>query len=269
MSVWYQIRFPRQNVVTSTPNAFLMSMPADSPYAGYLTWIPAKSVVIRKFINERFFMFSGDFRFFLEKRTFDTERREEVTSRITLSAEEMLAAWLGEAEADRVIREKKLKEEAKKAKAEAKRQAAAAVKVLPTGRYAADEVSVADVAAAKKVDVRILWFEWLCPDNELESRGAALLRKLRSILPTKRFNPDECGVFFRNARSERGRLFDAMTLFERKSGRPLYFITAAGGFTGSVGKAQLWDLTVEGGKLLVNGEWPAVKAWFLEPSARQ
>ena len=264
MSVWYQIRFPQKSVITSTARAYLLAMPVTSPYSGYTTWIPGKSVVIRRRIRASFFMFSEDFRFTLEKRTFDTEKREEVVSRVTLTAQEMLEAWLGRAEASRIIREKKLKEEAKKAKEEAAREAAASVKVLPTGRYAADEVSVSDVAGAKKVDVKILWFEWLCSDDELESRGAALLRKLRSLLPTKRFHPDECGVFFRNARSERGRLFDAITIFERETGRPLFFITAAGGFTGSLGKAQLWDLTVEGGKLLVNDEWPGVKAWFLE-----
>ena len=45
-------------------------------------------------------------------------------------------------------------------------------------------------------DVMDLWYDWFCKESSLERKGKDLLKKLKMIAPSKKFDNDKCYVFF-------------------------------------------------------------------------
>ena len=54
------------------------------------------------------------------------------------------------------------------------------------------------LANINNYDVMSLWYDWFCKDTSLKRKGEALLKKLKLIASSNKFDNDKCYVFFKN-----------------------------------------------------------------------
>lgn len=112
-------------------------------------------------------------------------------------------------------------------------------------------------------NVMDLWYDWFCRDSSLERKGKALLKKLKMIAPSKKFDNDKCYVFFKNNCPCVGNLFDDFRICDKEKGEVLYCVVPKSGYKRDSGRAQVYGVDNNFQAPLVEGTWRDVKAWFL------
>ena len=112
-------------------------------------------------------------------------------------------------------------------------------------------------------NVMDLWYDWFCKDSFLERKGKDLLKKLKMIAPSKKFDNDKCYVFFKNNCPLHGSLYDDFRICDKENGNVLYCVVPKSGYKRDNGLAQLYGVDNDFQKPLVEGTWRDVKAWFL------
>jgi len=108
-----------------------------------------------------------------------------------------------------------------------------------------------------------LWYDWFCRDSSLERKGKALLKKLKMIASSKKFNNDKCYVFFKNNCPCVGNLFDDFRICDKETGDVLYCVVPKSGYKRDNGRAQVFGVDNDFREPIVEGTWREVKAWFL------
>ena len=112
-------------------------------------------------------------------------------------------------------------------------------------------------------DVMCLWYDWFCRETSLKRKGEALLKKLKTIASSNKFDNDKCYVFFKNNCPCVGNLYDDFRICDKETGDVLYCVTPKSGFKRDEGRAQVYGVDNDFKEPLVEGTWRDVKAWFL------
>lgn len=112
-------------------------------------------------------------------------------------------------------------------------------------------------------DVMDLWYDWFCRDTSLKRKGEALLKKLKVIASSDKFDNDKCYVFFKNNCPCYGNLYDDFRICDKETGDVLYCVVPKSGFKRDEGRAQVYGVDNDFKEPLVEGTWRDVKAWFL------
>lgn len=112
-------------------------------------------------------------------------------------------------------------------------------------------------------DVMDLWYDWFCRETSLKRKGEALLKKLKVIASSNKFDNDKCYVFFKNNCPCYGNLYDDFRICDKETGDVLYCVVPKSGFKRDEGRAQVYGVDNDFKEPLVEGTWRDVKAWFL------
>lgn len=112
-------------------------------------------------------------------------------------------------------------------------------------------------------DVMDLWYDWFCRETSLKRKGEALLKKLKVIASSDKFDNDKCYVFFKNNCPCYGNLYDDFRICDKETGDVLYCVVPKSGFKRDEGRAQVYGVDNDFKEPLVEGTWRDVKAWFL------
>lgn len=112
-------------------------------------------------------------------------------------------------------------------------------------------------------DVMDLWYDWFCRETSLKRKGEALLKKLKAIASSNKFDNDKCYVFFKNNCPCYGSLYDDFRICDKETGDVLYCVVPKSGFKRDEGRAQVYGVDNDFKEPLVEGTWRDVKAWFL------
>jgi hypothetical protein len=112
-------------------------------------------------------------------------------------------------------------------------------------------------------DVMSLWYDWFCKDSSLKRKGEALLKKLKLIASSNKFDNDKCYVFFKNNCPCVGNLYDDFRICDKETGDVLYCVIPKSGHKCDEGRAQVYGVDNDFREPIVEGTWREVKAWFL------
>jgi hypothetical protein len=112
-------------------------------------------------------------------------------------------------------------------------------------------------------DVMSLWYDWFCKDSSLKRKGEALLKKLKLIASSNKFDNDKCYVFFKNNCPCVGNLYDDFRICDKETGDVIYCVVPKSGFKRDNGRAQVYGVDNDFKEPLVEGTWRDVKVWFL------
>jgi hypothetical protein len=112
-------------------------------------------------------------------------------------------------------------------------------------------------------DVMDLWYDWFCKDSSLKRKGEALLKKLKLIASSNKFDNDKCYVFFKNNWPCVGNLYDDFRICDKETGDVLYCVIPKSGHKCDEGRAQVYGVDNDFDEPIVEGTWREVKAWFL------
>lgn len=112
-------------------------------------------------------------------------------------------------------------------------------------------------------DVMSLWYDWFCRETSLKRKGEALLKKLKAIASSNKFDNDKCYVFFKNNCPCVGNLYDDFRICDKETGDVLYCVIPKSGHKCDEGRAQVFGVDNDFDEPIVEGTWREVKAWFL------
>jgi hypothetical protein len=76
----------------------------------------------------------------------------------------------------------------------------------------------------RETQIRANWYDWFCDEDELYEKTQDLGEKLKSLLPTKLFDPDNTYVFFKNNCPCEGDLYDSFSICELSTGDVIFWI---------------------------------------------
>ena len=111
-------------------------------------------------------------------------------------------------------------------------------------------------------NVMDLWYDWFCKDSSLERKGKDLLKKLKMIALSKKFDNDKCYVFFKNNCPLVGNLYDDFRICDKETDEVLFCIVPKSGHKAHKGMGFVYcDGYWENGA--VSGTWKDIKKWFL------
>ena len=103
-----------------------------------------------------------------------------------------------------------------------------------------------------------LWYDWFCKTSALHNRGIALLRKLKSIKNTTKFDKETTYVWFKNNCPCDGGLYDDFRIANKETQDVLYTISPKNNYD----EAEVWGRENDFNGPLVRGTWDDVKAFF-------
>ena len=119
------------------------------------------------------------------------------------------------------------------------------------------------LANINNYDVMSLWYDWFCKESSLKRKGEALLKKLKVIASSNKFDNDKCYVFFKNNCPCIGNLYDDFRICDKETGDVLYCIIPKSGHKCDEGRAQVYGVDNDFNEPIIEGTWREVKAWFL------
>ena len=112
-------------------------------------------------------------------------------------------------------------------------------------------------------DVMNLWYDWFCKDSSLKNKGKYLLKKLKAISKSSKFDNDKCYVFFKNGLTGGGKLFDEFKICDIETGDVIYTVLPTG--WGNDGYPEVWGVDNDFESLILKvNSWKELKAWFLK-----
>ena len=103
-----------------------------------------------------------------------------------------------------------------------------------------------------------LWYDWFCKTSALHNRGITLLRKLKSIKNTTKFDKETTYVWFKNNCPCFGGLYDDFRIADKETHDVLYTISPKNNYD----EAEVWGRENDFNGPLVKGTWDDVKAFF-------
>jgi hypothetical protein len=112
-------------------------------------------------------------------------------------------------------------------------------------------------------NVMNLWYDWFCREGSLVRKGETLLKKLKGIASSNKFDNDKCYVFFKNNCPCVGSLYDDFRICDKETGDVLYTVIPKSGYKGDEGRAQVYGAENGFNGPIVEGTWRDIKEWFL------
>jgi hypothetical protein len=112
-------------------------------------------------------------------------------------------------------------------------------------------------------DVKKLWYDWFCKDSSLKNKGMYLLKKLKAISKSSKFDNDKCYVFFKNGCTSFGKLYDEFKICDIETHDVIYDVIPNG--WGNDGCPEVWGEENDFEEPIVKFDsWKELKAWFLK-----
>ena len=111
----------------------------------------------------------------------------------------------------------------------------------------------------KDIDNEGLWYDWFCKESALRNRGITLLRKLKSIKNSKKFDKNNTYTFFKNNCPCFGPLYDDFRICDKETHDVIFTITPRN----TEGLAEVWGKENDFNGPLVEGTWKDIRAFFL------
>lgn len=111
--------------------------------------------------------------------------------------------------------------------------------------------------------IKLVWFDWWCRDSSLRPKTENLGKKVYSILQSKKFDPDQTYVFFKNNCPAVGPLYDQFSICDIKSGDVLYCVQHLERGSHGCDKAhwEVYEAPVFDTPA-ITGTWDECKKWF-------
>lgn len=107
------------------------------------------------------------------------------------------------------------------------------------------------------------FFDWFCRDSSLKNKAAALLKRVRAISRSKKFDNDKCYLLFKNNCPASGNLFDDFRICDIETGDVIYTVIPSSGFRCNKGNALVYGNENNFRGPILEGTWSEIKAWFL------
>lgn len=106
---------------------------------------------------------------------------------------------------------------------------------------------------AIREDIKNLWYDWFCSEDQLVRRGLTLLKRLSRIATSKKFSSEKCYVFFKNNCSISGGLYDDFRIVDDETCDVVY----------TVNSSQVWGVDNGFEKPIVEGTSSKIRKFFL------
>jgi fructose-1,6-bisphosphatase len=123
----------------------------------------------------------------------------------------------------------------------------------------AEVFEVMDNNNIKDIDNEGLWYDWFCKTSALRNRGIVLLRKLKSIKNSTKFDKNNTYTFFKNNCPCCGPLYDDFRICDKETRDVIFTITPRN----TEGLAEVWGKENDFNGPLVEGTWKDIRAFFL------
>ena len=111
----------------------------------------------------------------------------------------------------------------------------------------------------KDINCEDLWYDWCCKTSALRNRGITLLRKLKSIKNSTKFDKNNTYTFFKNNFPYFGPLYDNFRICDKETHDVIFTIT----LRNTEGLAEVWGRENNFNGPLVEGTWEDIRAFFL------
>ena len=115
-----------------------------------------------------------------------------------------------------------------------------------------------------ELDVKDLWYDWFCKDTSLINKGISLIKKLKTISKSNKFDNEKTYVFFKNNCPCMGNLYDDFRICDIETRDVIYTIIPKSGFKKDYGEAQVWGKENDFKEPIISGTWKEIKNWFLK-----
>ena len=116
---------------------------------------------------------------------------------------------------------------------------------------------------SSELDVIDLWFDWFCKDTSLINKGVSLIKKLKAISKSNKFDNEKTYVFFKNNCPCIGNLYDDFRICDIETQDVIYTVIPKSGFKKDNGEAQVWGKENNFREPIISGTWKEIKNWFL------
>lgn len=113
------------------------------------------------------------------------------------------------------------------------------------------------------LDVKDLWFDWFCKDTALINKGISLIKKLKAISKSNKFDNEKTYVFFKNNCPCVGNLYDDFRICDIETQDVIYTVIPKSGFKKDNCEAQVWGKENDFKEPIISGTWKEIKNWFL------
>ena len=122
---------------------------------------------------------------------------------------------------------------------------------------------ISTLLAMENVDIMDLWYDWFCKTSSLIKKGESLFKKLKMISKSKKFDNDNCYVFFKNNCPGVGNLYDDFRICDCETGEVIFTVIPKSGHAVDKGVGKVWGRENNFEKPLFEGSWKDIKKWFL------
>lgn len=110
-------------------------------------------------------------------------------------------------------------------------------------------------------DTLELWFDWFCRKEYLQNKGISLLKKVKRISSSLKFDNDKCYIFFKNSCPMCGHLYDEFKICNEE-GDVIFCVTPKSGHDSDKGLASVYGRENNFTEPLVKGNWKDIVKWF-------
>lgn len=115
-----------------------------------------------------------------------------------------------------------------------------------------------------ELDVKDLWFDWFCKETSLINKGVALIKKLKTISKSNKFDNEKTYILFKNNCPCVGNLYDDFRICDIETQDVIYTVIPKSGFKKDNGEAQVWGKENDFKEPIISGTWKEIKNWFLK-----
>ena len=124
-------------------------------------------------------------------------------------------------------------------------------------------INIATLINQDNPNIMDLWYDWFCKDSSLIKKGEDLLKKLKMISGSTKFNNEKTYVFFKNNCPLNGCLYDDFRICDMESGDVIYTVIPKSGHKSDHGLGSVWGRENDFDEPLFQGTWKEIKNWFL------
>lgn len=115
-----------------------------------------------------------------------------------------------------------------------------------------------------ELDVKDLWYDWFCKETSLINKGVSLIKKLKAISKSNKFDNEKTYIFFKNNCPCVGNLYDDFRICDIETQDVIYTVIPKSGFKKDNGEAQVWGKENDFKEPIISGTWKEIKNWFLK-----
>jgi hypothetical protein len=114
----------------------------------------------------------------------------------------------------------------------------------------------------RKTQIDAGWYDWFCKDSSLRNKTYKLAPIVKRIAKSKKVDPSNTYVFFKNNCPMYGSLYDNFRICDIETDDVLFTIIPSSGHTSVKGQAQLWGHENDFKEPLVEGKIKDVYNYF-------